>query len=158
MKKEHHYKSTITWTGNTGQGTIDAKSYSRNHTVSIKNKVDILASSDIPFRGDGTRHNPEDFLLSALSQCHMLWYLHICADNGITVVEYVDNAEGTMEENEGGGGQFKEVTLFPTVTITNADHIEQANALHAVANKKCFIANSCNFPVKHQANCIIKTF
>ncbi|MBA2612629.1 MAG: OsmC family protein [Bacteroidetes bacterium] len=155
MKKEHHYKTTVKWTGNLGQGTVDARYYSRDHTISIKNKTDILASSDTPFRGDGTKHNPEDLLLSALSECHMLWYLHICADNGITITDYVDNAEGIMEENEGGGGQFKEVTLYPLVTITNADQIEKANALHSMANKKCFIANSVNFPVKHQPKCIV---
>ncbi len=156
MEKEHHYKTTVTWTGNTGQGTINAAAYSRNHTVSIKNKPDILGSSDTPFRGDGTRHNPEDFLLTALSQCHMLWYLHICADNGIVVVDYVDNAEGVMIQNASGGGQFKEVTLYPTVTITNASQIEKANNLHRAANEKCFIANSVNFTVKHMPKCIAK--
>lgn len=153
MKKEHHYKTTVNWTGNLGKGTIDARSYSRDHTISIKNKVDILGSSDTPFRGDGTKHNPEDFLLSSLSTCHMLWYLHICADNGITIVDYTDNAEGIMTENENGGGQFKEVTLYPKVTITNADQIEKANELHHVAHQKCFIANSVNFPVKHMPTC-----
>ena len=152
MKKEHHYKTTITWTGNLGEGTVDA----RYHTLSLNNKEDILCSSDTPFRGDGTKHNPEDFFLSALSSCHMLWYLHLCADNGITVVEYVDNAEGVMQENEGGGGNFKEVTLKPTITITNKDHIAKANELHDLANKKCFIANYCNFKIKHEANYLVK--
>ena len=156
MKKEHHYKTTITWTGNLGEGTVDARYYSRDHTLSLNNKEDILCSSDTPFRGDGTKHNPEDFFLSALSSCHMLWYLHLCADNGITVVEYVDNAEGMMQENEGGGGNFKEVTLKPTITITNKDHIAKANELHDLANKKCFIANSCNFKIKHEANYLVK--
>ncbi len=156
MQKEHYYKATITWTGNPGQGTINAGAYSRNHTITIANKIDILASSDTPFSGDGTRHNPEDLLLSALSECHMLWYLHICADNGITVMEYIDNAEGTMIQNASGGGQFKEVTLNPIVTITEASQIEKANALHQEANKKCFIANSVNFPVKHKPSCAVK--
>lgn len=156
MKKEHHYKATIRWTGNPGQGTTNAAAYSRDHTISIANKADIYASSDTPFRGDGTKHNPEDLLLSSLSECHMLWYLHICADNGIAVMEYVDNAEGIMIQNEDGGGQFKEVTLNPVVTITNPDQIEKANALHHEANKKCFIANSVNFPVKHKVKCEVK--
>ena len=156
MKKEHHYKTTITWTGNTGKGTENAAAYSRNHIISIKNKTDILASSDTPFRGDGTKHNPEDLLLSSLSQCHMLWYLHICADNGITIIEYIDDAEGIMQENEGGGGQFKEVTLHPKVTITDAGQIEKANALHHAANQKCFIANSVNFQVKHEPVCVVQ--
>ncbi len=156
MKKEHHYKANITWTGNPGHGTINAAAYSRDHTISVANKVNILASSDTPFRGDGTKHNPEDLLLSSLSECHMLWYLHICADNGITVMAYVDNAEGIMTQNEDGGGQFKEVTLNPVVTITDTSQIEKANALHHEANKKCFIANSVNFPVKHNPSSSVK--
>ncbi len=139
MKKEHHYKANITWTGNPGHGTINAAAYSRDHTISVANKVNILASSDTPFRGDGTKHNPEDLLLSSLSECHMLWYLHICADNGITVMAYVDNAEGIMTQNEDGGGQFKEVTLNPVVTITDTSQIEKANALHHEANKNVLL-------------------
>lgn len=155
MSKKHRYTSTIRWTGNKGEGTTKYDAYERSHTWSIENKPDILCSSDTPFRGDGTKHNPEDMLLASLSSCHMLWYLHLCADAGVIVVDYVDNPQGTMAQVEGGGGYFEEVELHPIVTVTDASMIDKANALHDEAHKKCFIANSCNFPVRHKPKCIV---
>lgn len=153
MDKHHHYHLGLTWTGNTGEGTSSYRKYSRNHTISIPQKADILGSSDPNFRGDPTRHNPEELLLASLSACHMLWFLHLCSDHGIVVTDYTDQATGTMLETEDGGGHFTEVTLHPLVTISDAAMIEKANALHHQANKLCFIANSCNFPVHHKPEC-----
>lgn len=153
--KQHHYKTTVLWTGNKGAGTKDYASYGREHTISIEGKPDILGSSDVAFRGDQTKHNPEDMLVSALSVCHMLWYLHLCSDAGIIVVGYKDNATGVMEEKQGGGGHFTGVTLHPYVIITDSARIDEANELHHEAHRKCFIANSCNFPVKHEPNCSV---
>lgn len=147
--KEHHYKLKITWTGNLGTGTSKYDAYSRNHIISAKGKEDLLGSADPAFRGDASKYNPEEMLLSALSTCHMLWYFHFCADNGIIVTDYVDDAEGFMEEVKTGGGKFREVTLKPTITITDPEKAELAIKLHEEANKKCFIANSVNFPVLH---------
>lgn len=152
MLKEHHYNSTITGTGNKGDGTISYKGYDRSHLISVKNKITIEASSDAPFMGDITKHNPKDFLLASLSSCHMLWYLHLCADNGIVVTDYTDDASGTMLQTA-KGGHFTEVVLHPHVTITDSTKIEKANSLHADANMHCFIANSCNFPVHHEPVC-----
>jgi organic hydroperoxide reductase OsmC/OhrA len=149
----HTYKSKITWTGNTGTGTTDYKTYERSHIISIENKADIQATSDTSFRGDKTKHNPEDLFLSSLSSCHMLWYLHLCATVGINVVSYEDNAIGIMEEANNGSGKFTEVTLYPSVTVSDKSMIEKANELHHDANKMCFIANSCNFEVKHLPSC-----
>lgn len=154
--KQHQYNIKIEWTGNQGKGTLDYKSYSRNHTISGIDKVEqILGSSDPSFLGDKTRYNPEDFLVSSLSACHMLWYLHLCTVNKIIVTDYVDNATGIMDELEDGSGKFKEVTLNPIVTVENEDMIEKAIELHHEANKMCFIANSCNFKVKHNAKTIV---
>lgn len=147
--KQHHYKTNIEWTGNTGSGTVSYKGYERSHTVSVEGKEKIYASSDTPFMGDGSKYNPEDFLLASLSSCHMLWYLHLCSDAGIIVTAYTDAAEGTMTEDP-AGGRFTEVILHPVVTITDPGRREDAMRLHDDAHKKCFIANSCNFPVKHQ--------
>jgi organic hydroperoxide reductase OsmC/OhrA len=151
--KQHNYSATITWTGNNGSGTSDYKTYERSHTVAIAGKPDIAGSSDAPFRGDVTKHNPEDMLLASLSTCHMLWFLHLCADAGIVVTDYVDNATGVLTEIPGSGGKFTEVTLHPVVTITDEEKIAQANALHDAAHKFCFIANSVNFPVHRQPVC-----
>ena len=109
----------------------------------------MLGSSDTVFRGDGTKHNPEDMLLASLSVCHMLWYLHLCADAGINVMSYTDSPKGIMEEHQGSGGKFIEVILNPVITIEYPDKIDLAISLHEKAHACCFIANSVNFPVKH---------
>lgn len=150
MAKEHIYTVNIQWTGNKGQGTIDYKSYLRNYTISIDLKPDLLGSSDPAFRGDPARHNPEDLLVSSLSACHMLWYLHLCAVNHVKVVEYLDEATGKMNETEEGSGYFTEVTLCPVVVVSDDNMINKAMELHQQANKMCFIANSVTFPVRHK--------
>ena len=152
MTKDHHYHTSIAWTGNRGEGTKSYKGYDRSHTIKIKGKADIEGSSDTAFMGDPAKHNPEDMLVASLAVCHMLWYLHLCADNGICVTDYHDEASGTMQQTE-AGGRFTEVVLHPVVTITDKAQIEKANALHEQAHKSCFIANSCNFPIKHEPLC-----
>ena len=146
----HHYKAKTTWTGNTGQGTSAYKAYERSHTISIDGKPDILGSSDASFRGDKSKHTPEDLFVSTLSTCHMLWYLHLCSVNGVAVTDYYDEATGQMEEAPDGSGRFTTVTLYPVVTVTEESMIDKANALHHDAHKMCFIANSVNFPVTHE--------
>ena len=154
MKKLHHYKTSVSWKGNLGKGTLDYKAYSRNHDISIPGKPVIPASSDTSFKGDGTRYTPEDLLVSSLSGCHMLWYLHLCSINGIAVVEYADEAEGEMKENADGSGEFTSVTLHPRVTVLESSMSEKATLLHLEANRMCFIARSVNFPVHHQPEVI----
>ena len=135
---------------------MDYRSYDRSYVISVDQKADIQGSSDSAFMGDKEKHNPEDLLLSAISSCHMLWYLHLCSENGIVVLDYTDKALGTMTENADGSGHFSEVKLHPQVTISRDGDVEKANALHEQANKMCFIANSCNFPITHQPNCTVE--
>lgn len=156
MKGQHYYNLTIQWTGNQGTGTNSYRSYSRNHSILAENKAEILGSSDPAFRGDKTRHNPEDLLVASLSSCHLLWYLHLCAEADVVVTDYVDEATGIMVETPNGGGHFTEVTLNPIVTVQDPSMIEKANELHKKANELCFIANSVNFPVYHKAKCIVQ--
>ena len=154
MSKQHYYKSTIKWTGNNGSGTDNYRNYERSHQIIIENKSDILGSSDTVFRGDKTKHNPEELLVSSLSSCHMLWYLHLCSKAGVIVSDYIDNAIGILVESSNGGGQFSEVTLNPIVTVTEQSMVDKANEIHKKANELCFIANSVNFPVKHNPDTI----
>ncbi|MEN4760031.1 OsmC family protein [Chryseobacterium sp. C39-AII1] len=156
MSKEHHYKTTIEWTGNQGTGTDNYRNYERTHTISVENKPIIEGSSDPAFRGDKKKHNPEDMLLSSLSSCHMLWYLHFCSVEGVIVTAYTDNATGIMVEETNGSGHFSEVTLNPTVTVSDESMIEKAKELHHKANEFCFIAKSVNFPVKHIPIVLVK--
>lgn len=154
--KHHHYKTKIQWTGNKGTGTSNYRDYERSHTISIENKLTIEGSSDPAFRGDKTKHNPEELFLSSLSSCHMLWYLHFCSEAGIIVVDYTDEATGIMEETSNGSGHFTEIILNPTVTVAAESMIETAEQLHHKANEFCFIANSVNFPVKHFPKVLVK--
>jgi organic hydroperoxide reductase OsmC/OhrA len=139
----------VQWTGNTGTGTSTYRSYERAHEISAEGKPSIAASSDAAFRGDRVRWNPEELLLAALSSCHQLAYLHLCAVAGIVVVDYVDHAEGWMQETPNGAGQFTRVLLRPKVTISAGD-AAKAKALHHEAHEVCFIARSVNFPVENE--------
>jgi organic hydroperoxide reductase OsmC/OhrA len=150
MARMHTYDVSVTWTGNRGTGTSGYRAYERDHEVRANGLPAIAASSDPSFRGGPGRWNPELQLTAALSQCHMLWYLHLCAVAGVAVTSYADEAHGVMAEEADGGGRFTEVVLRPRVTVASASMIEAATALHAEANAKCFIANSVNFPVRHE--------
>ncbi len=150
MEKKHQYHATITWTGNRGTGTSGYATYDRDHIIAAAGKPEIPGSSDPAFRGNKNRYNPEDSLVAALSACHMLWYLHVCAVNGVVVQTYTDAASGTMDENADGSGQFSEVVLRPHVTVQTADMKVKALALHDEAHRMCFIARSVNFPVRHE--------
>ena len=153
--KHHQYHTTVTWTGNLGEGTAGYKTYERSHDIAVEGKSTIKGTSDSAFRGDPSKHTPEDFLVSSLSTCHMLWYLHLCAVNGVVVMDYVDNAAGVMEENTDGSGQFIGVTLSPVVTVKSTEMVDKAYALHHDANRMCFIARSVNFDVHHKPKVIV---
>ena len=149
--KIHHYQTTLRWTGNSGSGTATYKAYSRNHEHAAPGKsAPIPGSSDPHFRGDATRYNPEELLVASLSSCHMLWYLHLCAEAGIIVTAYEDSASGEMRENPDGSGEFTSVTLRPHATVTPESDTEKAHHLHHEAAKLCFIARSVRFPVLHK--------
>lgn len=156
MKKEHNYSCSLKWTGNQGKGTAHYRAFQRSYTVSVDDKPDIFGSSDPIYRGDRTKYNPEELLVASLSSCHMLWYLHLCSEAGVIVMDYTDNAHGFMVETQNGGGRFVKVVLNPTVTVAEGSMIKMANDLHKKANELCFIANSVNFKVEHQSTCLIK--
>lgn len=146
--RRHSYAVRLTWTGNLGQGTSGYTAYARAHEISAAGKPVIPGSSDPVFRGDRSRYNPEDLLVASLSACHMLWYLHLCADAKIVVTDYVDDAVGTMVDTPDGGGHFAEVVLRPSVVIGQGGDTALAAALHEKAHHLCFIANSVNFQVR----------
>ncbi|HET9656513.1 MAG TPA: OsmC family protein [Kineosporiaceae bacterium] len=155
MEREHSYRTVVTWTGNQGTGTSTYRAYGRDHVVSAEGPPPIEATADPAFRGDPARWNPEQLLVASLSQCHLLWYLHLCAADGVVVTAYVDRASGTMRDT-GDSGRFTEVVLRPEVTVTEADMTERAIALHADAHRACFIANSVNFPVRHEPSVVVR--
>ncbi len=146
--KQHAYGTTVRWSAEGGQGTTNYGAYRRDHTIGVEGKAPIAASSDPSFRGDATRYNPEELLVASLSSCHLLWYLHLCATNGVTVLQYTDDAIGMMEENADGSGRFVRVELRPRVTVAPKCDRQRALALHEKAHHLCFIARSVNFAVE----------
>jgi organic hydroperoxide reductase OsmC/OhrA len=149
MGPEHRYAVAVEWTGNRGEGTATYRSYGRDHLVTADQNQPIAGSSDPTFRGDASRWNPEQLLLAAASQCHLLSYLHQAATNGVTVVAYRDSPTAVMTEDGAGGGRFTEIVLHPEVTISDASQVELAESLHGPASRACFIAASLNLPVQH---------
>ncbi|MEZ0092885.1 OsmC family protein [Streptacidiphilus sp. EB129] len=156
MARTHSYRTEVGWTGNRGTGTSDYRSYDRSHDIDADGRPRIQASSDPAFRGDPARWNPELLLVASVSECHMLWYLHYCAVGGVVVTGYTDAAEGTMSEDE-KGGRFTEVVLRPRVEVASAEMVARAEALHADAHRACFIANSVNFPVRHEGAVTVRS-
>jgi organic hydroperoxide reductase OsmC/OhrA len=152
----HTYSVQVRWTGDRGTGTANYRSYGRDHEISTVGKPTILGSADKSFRGDVDRWNPEELLVVALSQCHLLTYLHLAVKAGIVVVGYQDDAGGEMTQDAvGDGGAFTQVVLRPTVTITNAARVQEARRLHHDVPALCFIARSVNFPVRHLPTIVV---
>ena len=152
----HSYTADVVWTGAGEAGTVSYTAYSRDHEVRIGTKPPLPGSADPAFRGDPDRYSPEELLVAALAQCHMLWFLHLASADGVVVVGYTDRATGTMRVEGAGHGQFREVVLRPCVTVAADDDVAPGTpvtdarlaALHARAHEHCFIARSVNCPVR----------
>lgn len=154
MDADHHFLASLAWTGNRGTGTSGPRAFGREHVISVDGKPDIQGSAARVFHGDLDRWNPEEMLIAALAQCHLLSYLYVAVRNGIVVEAYEDAAEGTLVTRPDGGGSFREVVLRPVVTISAGDP-DLARRLHADANRLCFIASSVNFPVRHEPTIVV---
>ncbi|PWI42966.1 OsmC family protein [Streptomyces sp. ICBB 8177] len=151
MADTHTYDVAIEWTGNLGPGTAGYRAYGRDHEILAAGKSPIAASADPAFRGDPARWNPEELLVASVAQCHMLWYLHLCATGGVVVVDYEDHARGVMTmDDSGGGGRITEVVLRPEVTVADPVMTDKAQALHGEVHAVCFIARSVAFPIRHE--------
>ena len=153
----HTYEAALRWTGAQGTGTVGYASYGRDHEVTFDGKPPLPGSADPAFRGDPERYSPEELLVAALAQCHMLWFLHLASASGVVVVGYTDNAQGRMRVEAAGHGQFVEVVLRPCATLAEATRTDGEPVtddvlaeLHAGAREHCFIARSVNFPVRHE--------
>ncbi|WP_159017439.1 OsmC family protein [Cognatiluteimonas profundi] len=150
----HRYHAELDWTGNLGAGTSRYDAYARDYSVRMPGKPELHGSADPLFRGDPTRHNPEDLLLASITSCHLLSYLALCARHRISVLAYSDRAEAVMQTTADGGGRFVSATLHPHVVVEDAAQVERAMALHEKAHALCFIASSCNFPITHEATVV----
>jgi len=149
LVRRHSYAVEVEWTGDRGKGTASYRAYGRDSTVRAQGKPELAGSADRTFHGDRDRWNPEELLLAALSQCHLLSYLHVCVKHGVVVTGYRDAATGEMTETGDGGGRFTRVDLHPEVDLADESQRVLADSLHEEAGRLCFIASSVNFPVHH---------
>jgi organic hydroperoxide reductase OsmC/OhrA len=146
-QEAERYSTRLVWTGNRGAGTEGYASYDRNYRVTIAGKPDLGGTASARFRGDPALHNPEDLFISAVSACHMLMYLALCARSGVRVLAYEDDAAGTLILHADGGGRLSEIVLSPVVTLASGADEALALKLHDTAHERCFIANSCSVPI-----------
>lgn len=129
----HH--AEVEWTG--------TEADPRAHQIGLADQR-LSASAAPEFGGDGSKADPEELLVAALSSCHMLWFVHLARERGFRVAGYRDRAEGTMD-----GRSFTRVVLRPKVGWEGEGPSSQALAeLHHESHAACFIANSVTFPVE----------
>ncbi len=131
------------------KNALDVSINGKTHQVFIDDKSPLTVSAAKAFKGDETKYNPEDLLLSALASCHMMSYFYVCAQNGIELIDYKDEAVGVLELKADGSGAFTSVVLNPVVTISKSEMIDKAVSLHKEAHSICFIAHPCNVLISH---------
>ena len=152
----HDYTSRVVWTGNRGEGTAHYRAYDRTWDIAVPGKPVVHCSNDPLLGGDPSKMNPEDLLLSALSACHMLWYLHYASDAGLRVLGYEDTPLGQGELGPGGAGRFVKATLRPRVTLPAGSDLAAAEAIHHRIHAVCFIARSVSFPVDYEPEFVLE--
>jgi organic hydroperoxide reductase OsmC/OhrA len=150
VSKQHAYTSSIVWTGDRGEGTKSYRGYDRTWEIRTPGKPVIACSNDPLLGGDPGLPNPEDLLLSTLSACHMLWYLHLASAAGIVVMTYRDEPEGIGETSPNGAGRFLRATLRPTISVKAGADLARAEAIHHEVHQFCFIARSVSFPIAYE--------
>ena len=136
---EHH--ASTQWKRQTTDFAYD--SYSRDHRLTFGTGSSIGASAAPEFRGNAKLMNPEEALVGALSSCHMLTFLAICARKKLVVDSYDDDAVGHLEKNPEGRLAVTRVALHPRVAWNGTAPDEQTQRdLHHQAHLGCFIASS----------------
>lgn len=132
----HTYPLTLTWTGNTLDGT-----YNRNATVATEGKHPLSVSSAPEYAGDASRWNPEDLLGSALATCHMLTFLALCAKAKVEIRGYEDHAEAVLDTVD-KVTRITQVHLRPVIRVPRGTSMAKVVELFEKAHKYCFVANS----------------
>lgn len=139
------YTADVSWALRDGEDFLKGR-YSRGHTVAFDGGTVVPASASPHVVGKwavAAAVDPEEMLVAALSDCHMLTFLHVARLAGFVVAAYRDHAEGTMAEIAPGRQAVTKVVLRPQIEW-RGDGPDQAKLeqLHHQAHEACFIANS----------------
>lgn len=140
------YTATVDWALQPGEDFVAGR-YSRRHTVSFDAGITVAASASphvVPAPWSAADAvDPEEMLVAAISNCHMLTFLHVARQAGFTVVRYRDEAEGVMRKNAEGRIAVTRVALRPDIAFEGRQpSAEELDHLHHEAHEGCFIANS----------------
>jgi len=139
----HEHRASVVWRRETE--TFDYPSYNRSHSWRFESGISVPASAASGFLGTPDRVDPEEAYVAAISSCHMLTFLAICARKRILVDAYIDNAVGFMEENAQGKLAIARVHLAPEIRFgPNPPSEETVRKIHHLSHEECFIANSVN--------------
>jgi organic hydroperoxide reductase OsmC/OhrA len=154
--KDHTFSLHLAWESPADSGVTPRDRVWRRHTVSHPEKPTIAGSAAPAFRGENELWNPEELLLAALAQCHMLTFFYLALQADCDVISYTDTPEATLVTHPNGSGEIVEVMLKPVVSIRAGDEAS-VEAFHQQAHELCFIARSVNFPVRHEATTLTIT-
>jgi organic hydroperoxide reductase OsmC/OhrA len=139
------YTADIAWALRDGEDFAKGR-YSRGHVISFDGGLIVPASASPHVVGKWAvpeAVDPEEMFVAALSNCHMLTFLHKARLAGFVVTAYADKAEGVMEEIAPGRMAVTKVWLRPEISWEGASpDTDQLAALHHAAHEECFIANS----------------
>ena len=136
------HQSFINWQRNPHE--TDANTYSRNHHVMLNGDQQVNVSASVEFKGDANCADPEQLLVSAVSSCHMLFFLAIADLQGYQVESYKDNPVGHLERNDKKRMEVTRIVLSPNITFGGDKMPDQKaiSKIHASAHSNCFIRNS----------------
>jgi len=149
------YTAETLWRrGDTSPEDFVGRRYSRRHRLRFDGGIEVPGSASpqlvpLPY-SDAAAVDPEEAFVSALSSCHMLWFLDLAARAGHCVDRYADAATGVMRKNEAGKLAMTTVVLHPAVEFAGPKPPERAEIerLHHEAHEACFIANSVKTEVR----------
>ena len=139
------YTADLSWSLNSGEDIMKGR-YSRGHTIGFDGGTTIPGSASPHVVGKWAVEaavDPEEMLVTAISACHMLTFLHISRRAGFGNAAYRDHADGVMEETAPGRHAVTKVTLHPQIEwIGKPPDRAKSDAMHHEAHEQCFIANS----------------
>jgi organic hydroperoxide reductase OsmC/OhrA len=134
----HLYKAHTHWTGDTALGWAH---YDRAHGASAPPAAPDLTVTTGESKGDPSQLNPEQLLLMAASSCQLLWFLHVASKARVEVVEYEDEAEAEMPEDD-LPMRLTRIVLRPRIVVREGTTGERVKHLCELAHKECYIANT----------------
>lgn len=142
----HQYTAEVIW--ERGQQAFLDNRYSRQYLMKFDGGIEVIGSSSpwvVPLPlSEPQAVDPEESFVSAISSCHMLWFLSIAAKRGFVVDSYHDQAVGVMTANAHKKYWVSDVVLQPKILFSGVKlpSLEAIQQMHDEAHEECFIANS----------------